>query len=159
MCSKTKIQKLLKCLFENIGKIIYELSSNKLNTNIDMNDILREKVDWLYNVLITVVCIFLVNIHKNVHIHRKTLLFTRSSSQGGTPALHPVMLLSMFLHSRGRVQGKWGGSTHFTANDYSQNCIPLGCSQETTFEVDSASGMSMLVRYSPVSQTLGATGQ
>ena len=34
-----------------------------------MNDILREKVDWLYNVLTTVVCIFLVNIHKNVHIH------------------------------------------------------------------------------------------
>lgn len=38
------IQKPLKCLFENIGKIIDELSSNKLNTNIDMNDLLRETV-------------------------------------------------------------------------------------------------------------------
>ena len=48
---------MFRCLFEHIGKITYELSSNKLNTNIDMNDILREKVDW-YTMYLSLLCVY-----------------------------------------------------------------------------------------------------
>lgn len=64
------IQKLLKCLFENIGKILYELSSNKLNTNIDMNDLLRETVIGIqctYHCCVYISCEYTQKCHIHVH--------------------------------------------------------------------------------------------
>lgn len=93
-----------------------------------------------------------VRIYKDGYTSRKSFL----SLPGTETNLTPVKFLSTFLHSRGWVLGKGRGSMHLAAKwlwlKWPRSQLLLGNFQS---EVDSASGMSMSVRCSPVTSTVG----